>query len=186
MSVKKVILGTIVSGILLFVWSGLTQLFPWGVPSVNSLSSQSAAQTELFQAPNVKQFSAHELTTPQFDSEIVGKVSTLATDDTFAWIIAKPLAYYSPTNYLIREAIAQFVVGLLLTSIVILTKPLSLTHRLSIVLGLGLIASVSTYGQLFNWWGLTVAYALGASFNLVAGWLLVGVVLIRLTIETEV
>jgi len=186
MNVKNVLISTIVSGLILFLWSGLTQMFPWGVPSTNVLSSQTTGQTELFQAPSVKRLPPNELTTPKFDTELVDKVNTLATDGTFSWIITKPLSYYSPMNYFMREIVTQFMAGLLLTLIVTLTKPLMFRQRLVMIFLAGLLGGLSTYGQLFNWWGLTVAYALGASLNLVIGWLIAGFVLVRFVVKSDI
>lgn len=182
---KNILVGTFLSGLVLFFWSGLTQVLPWGVPSTNVLSSQTTGQTELFQAPNAEYLPPNELTTAKFDTTLVNQVTTLATDGTFSWIVTKPLSYYSPTNYFLRELFTQFLVGLFLTVIAILTKPLPLKQRLSIILAVGLAAAVGTYGQLFNWWGLTGIYAFGVSLNLVLGWLAAGFVLTKFVIKRD-
>jgi hypothetical protein len=184
MNAKPFLVGSLAAGVILFFWSGLTQVFPWGVPSAKVLISQSAGQTELFQASNARTLAPNELTTPKFDLEMAGRVSTLTTDGTFSWIVSKPLAYYNPTDYFIREIVTQLLVGVLLTSIALTTRTLPIRPRLLVILIAGLSASAGTYGQLFNWWGLTVAYALGASVNLVAGWLIAGFILVRFLIRS--
>lgn len=182
---KKILIGSLLSSLILFFWSGMTQILPWGVPTVNVLSSQTTGQTELFQAPHAKYLPPNDLTTSKFDTELVNQVNTLATDNTFSWIVTKPLSYYSPTNYFMREMMTQFMVGLLLTVIAVLTKSLPLKQRLLIILVIGLAAAVGTYGQLFNWWGLTGIYVLGVSLNLVAGWLIAGFILTRFIIKAN-
>ncbi|MBI1297336.1 hypothetical protein GC175_20540 [bacterium] len=183
MSARNILWGTLIAGVVLFVWSGLVQIFPWGVPSAAVLASQTEGQTEPFQAPNVQRLPANALTSPQFDAEMVNRVSTLITDNTFSWIVTKPLAYYNPLLYFAREFATQIAVGLLLTLVLILTSPLPNRQRLLIVTLAGILAAIATYGQLFNWWGLTIVYALGVSFNLVIGWIVVSFVLTRFVLK---
>jgi hypothetical protein len=173
----------IATAVVLFVWSGLTQLFPWGVPSATVVVSQSTPQSTPFQAANIRQLPAHELTTPQFDRALVNHVTTLTTDETFSWIVSKPIAYYSPTNYFLREALTQLIVALLLVCIALLTRTLALRERMLLFLVISLAASAGSYGQLLNWWGLTPTYALGASVNLIAGWLIAGLALTRVMVS---
>jgi hypothetical protein len=183
MTARNILWGTLVAGVVLFVWSGLVQIFPWGVPSAAVLASQTEGQTEPFQAPNVQRLPANALTTPQFDIEMVDRVNTLITDGTFSWIVTKPLAYYNPLLYFAREFATQIVAGLLLTLLLILTSPLPVRQRLLMVTVAGVLAAVASYGQLFNWWGLTLVYALGVSVNLVIGWIVASFVLTRFVLK---
>lgn len=178
MNLNRLLIGSLLSGVVLFVWSGLTQMLPWGVPSTQVMVSQSG-EAELFQTTAVQTYDPHALTTPLFDDEMVNRVNTLTTDETFSWIVTKPLDYYNPTSYFVRELLTQLLVGVLLTTLALLTPGLSLGQRLTLFLLMGMAAATAVYGPLFNWWGLTTAYALGAAINLIVGWLLVGLILSR-------
>lgn len=174
--------GALIAGLLLFLWSGLTQLFPWGVPSSHVVVSQETGASEPFLAGEIEVLPPFALTTPRFDLEFANRVGTLTTDETFSWIVSRPLAYYQPSGYFARELLTQLLVGLLLSAVALSTRRLPPTRRLGIFGLTGVGAAVSSYGTLSNWWGLTTAYALGVSVNLVVGWLLVGFVLSRFVV----
>lgn len=169
---KKIIISTLVSTLILFLWSGLTQMFPWGVPTAQSIATQSNKQTESFQTPNLVELPANSLTTEKFDEQFANKISTLTTDKTFSWIIAKPVDYYNVGNYFIKEIITQLLVALLLATLLILTVGLPNQKRLTIIAISGVLAVTAIYGQMMNWWGVPPTYALGAGLNLIIGWLL--------------
>ncbi len=169
---KKIIISTIVSAVILFLWSGLTQIFPWGVPTAQTITSQTSKQTESFQTPNLIELPANSLTTDEFDEQFVNKISTLTTDKTFSWIITKPVDYYNVGNYFIKEIITQLLVSLLLATLLALTIGLPNQKRLTIIAIIGILAVTAIYGQMMNWWGIPAIYALGAGLNLIIGWTL--------------
>jgi Mg2+/citrate symporter len=169
---KKIIISTIISTVLLFLWSGLTQIFPWGVPTAQTIASQTNKQTESFQTPNLIELPANSLTTNKFDEQFVNKISTLTTDKTFSWIVTKPVDYYNVGNYFIKEIITQLFVALLLATLLALTIGLPNQKRLAIIAIGGVLAVIAIYGQMMNWWGVPAIYALGAGLNLIIGWTL--------------
>jgi len=169
---KKIIISTIVSTVILFLWSGLTQMFPWGVPTAQTISAQSTKQTENFIAPNLIELPANSLTTEKYDEQFVNKISTLTTDKTFSWIITKPVGYYNVGNYFIKEVLTQLLVALLLATLLVLTVGLTNQKRLTIIAISGVVAVTAIYGQMMNWWGVPAIYALGAGINLTIGWML--------------
>ncbi|WP_338397406.1 hypothetical protein [Persicobacter psychrovividus] len=167
---RQFITSTLTITLILFFWSGLTQMLPWGVPSTQNVNTQSiSAQTEHFQVEQLTKLEAGSLVTPAFDDLFQNKISTLTTDDSFSWIITKPLEYYNPMQYFTIEILTQFLVAILLSWMLILTATLRTTQRVQInVLG-AILAAVAVYGQMMNWWGMPAIYALGASFNLLIG-----------------
>jgi hypothetical protein len=169
---KKIIISTIVSTVILFLWSGLTQMFPWGVPTAQTITSQTNKQTESFQTPKLIDLTANSLTTEKFDEQFVNKISTLTTDKTFSWIITKPIGYYNVGNYFIKEIVTQLLVALFLATLLMLTIGLSNQKRLTIIAFTGVLAVTAIYGQMMNWWGVPAIYALGAGLNLIIGWTL--------------
>ncbi|MEO0273227.1 MAG: hypothetical protein ABIM30_09120 [candidate division WOR-3 bacterium] len=182
---KKIILSTFISTVILFLWSGLTQMFPWGVPTAQTISTQSNKQTKSFQTPNLIELPPNSLTTEKFDEQFVNKISTLTTDKTFSWIITSPIDNYNVSTYFIKEVITQFLVGLFLGLILSLTVQLTNKTRL-ILIGLsGILAVTAIYGQMMNWWGLPSIYALGAGFNLIVGWLIAGLISTKFIIKSE-
>jgi hypothetical protein len=182
---KKIVLSTLIGTLILFLWSGVTQMFPWGVPTAQAISAQSSKQTSSFQTPNLIELPAGTLTTAQFDDQMVGKISTLTTDKTFSWIISTPIAYYDVGSYFMKEVLTQLFVALLLSFMLWQMRQMPLSDRLKFIGFAGLLAVIGIYGQQINWWGMPLIYGLGAGVNLIIGWLLVAFVSSKWLIKTE-
>jgi hypothetical protein len=167
---KKIILSVFVITAILFLYGGLAQMFPWGIPSTQVITAQAGDQTEAFQAPQEIKMEAGSLTTDEFDEVMVSKISTLTTDKTFSWIISAPIARYNAGTYFGLEILTQFIVAILLTIILLLTKGMELTNRILIMLVGAMAASSSIIGQQLNWWALPPIYGIGVGFNLFLSW----------------
>jgi hypothetical protein len=181
-TITQFLWSALIAAIVLFLWSGLAQaVLPWGVPSAKVFLSQSNSKTTAFKTHpgQVTQFKNNELTTPLFDKKMVNEVNTLMTDETFSWIITKPLAYYDPSAYLVREALTQSAIALGLALLLVLTRGLSLKNRILLVAVAALCGGLAGFGQMYNWWGLTAAYAFGMVINIVLGWTLASFVIAR-------
>jgi hypothetical protein len=170
---KKVILSIIVSTIFLFIWNGLSQTFPWGVPSTQMLSTKSNLTADDTKMGRLVALPPNTFTTEKFDERFSNKVSTLVTDQSFSWIISKPISYYDMGAYFMKEILTQLIVAVFLSLILFYTVTLNLKTRLSIIGLAGLAAAIGVYGQLMNWWGLPIIYGLGVGFNIVVSWLII-------------
>jgi hypothetical protein len=169
----------VAAAVTLFVWSGLTQVFPWGVPTVRNVA-QTTEDPASFGAQPVRK-APGALTTAAFDEVLGDGLSTLTTDRSFAWIVSVPLSRYDPMRYFAFEFASQLACSIALVLAMWLLSPLSGRRRAAVGALFGLAACVATYGVMANWWGLPVPYAAGMSLNLVIGWLLAGAVSSLLT-----
>lgn len=163
----------------------MSQMLPWGVPSTQVVSTQSEHHADRIEAPDQLDLPPNSLTTEKFDEIFANKVSTLTTDETFSWIVSRTIDNYDMSGYFIREIITQLFVSVLLVIFLLLTIKLPLNTRLILVSIAGVLAAGGIYGQFMNWWGLPILYGLGASFNLVFGWVLTSVVLAKFFIKSE-
>jgi hypothetical protein len=169
MGVKHLVGGSAAYFVILFIFSGISQALPWGVPSTNSVRAAVEAPAE-FGSADTQVLEPHALTTPEFDREMVNKVSVLMTDDTFSWIVSKPVSSYDPASYMAWEAATQLGVAVFLTLALWLTRPLPLRDRVALVALAAIATGLSTYGQLLNWWGLPPRYSVGVALNLALAW----------------
>ena len=166
----KILLSVVASTVVLFVWSGVTQLLPWGVTAVQNLTTL-PEDDERFAGYDVQHVEKGALTTPRFDESFLGRISTYSTDSTFSWIVTQPLASdYS--GYFLRELLTQFFAAMLLVAFLSRTRRWPSAQRIGAVALGGVAASIACYGQLMNWWAVPLAYGLGVSVNLVVGWTL--------------
>jgi hypothetical protein len=160
--------------VVLFVWSGASQIFPWGVPTVRSFA-QTSGNPSSFGTALVK-VAPGTLTTNAFDEQMGDGIYTLTTDRSFAWIVSVPLARYDPARYFLVELLCQLVCSLLLVTAMIWLAPLPRRRRAAVLGVLALGAIVGTYGVMTNWWGLPLLYSVGMSANFMVGWLAAAVV----------
>ena len=181
---NRIILSTLLCAFLLFLFNGLGQLLPWGIPTTQNITVQAGTTATQTNVPNLVRLAPDALTTSKFDNQFLDKISTYTTDKSFSWIITQPLPL-NYTGYFVKEAITQLLVGLLLSLILFFCKGLDLKTRLTIVGLAGIAASFGTYGQLMNWWNLPPAYGLGVSFNLVLSWLLVSFIAARFILKSK-
>lgn len=158
--------------VVLFVWSGLSQLFPWGVPTVRNVA-QTRAEPKSFGATPMR-FAPGELTTSGFDEVLGNGISTLTTERSFAWIVSVPIDRYDPTRYFLQEVVSQLLCSVCLVIAALLLSPLPWRRVAGVVALFGIAAGVATYGVMTNWWGLPVRYSGGMCVNLAVGWLLGG------------
>jgi hypothetical protein len=178
---QRFIISTLVATAILFSWSGVTQMLPWGVPSSQNVTAQTNVAEEA-RVPNLLKVTPNALTTAIFDEQFVGKISTYTTDKTFSWIVTQPLnTNYS--GYFIKEGVTQFIVALLLSLLLLLTVRLTLKTRMALVIIAALAAVSAIYGQLMNWWSLPINYALGVSLNLMIGWVLASFISARFILK---
>lgn len=154
----------------LFLWSGLAQTFPWGVPTVRTVA-QTSTEPDTFGAVPIRR-PPGALTTSAFDDELGEGISTLTTDRSFAWIVSVPIGRYDPTRYFLAEAATQLACATLLVLALWLLSPLSKPRRALVLSLLGMAAACATFGSMTNWWGLPARYSGGMSVNLVVGWVL--------------
>jgi len=157
----------------LVVWSGLSQVFPWGFATVRTFAATSGSAEDLAGAA-VERVAPGTFTTEAFDGALGSGISTLTTERSFAWVVSVPRARYRPTRYLALEIACQSAVAALLVAIAALLRDLPRRRVVRLVLLFGIAAAVATYGVMMNWWGLPARYALGMTFNLVAGWTIAG------------
>jgi len=156
---------------VLFLWYGLVQLFPWGTGNVGNFSATSGG-SYVSGAPGLEEAPPGTWTTEAFDDRLGGRISTLATDRSFSWIISAPREHYSIPRYFAFHALTQAGVAAFLVLVLCVLAPLPRARRLAAVGVLGLAATIATYGGMLNWQGMPAAYGVGESFNLVVGWLL--------------
>ena len=146
--------GAIAGGVLLFLWSGLTQsLTPWGIKSVKEFEDQSAVGEILERQPT--------------------KGLYYFKDKVTAFIAVKPESYYSITQFFIIEFITELFVATTLTAILLLTATQSITTQL-LLIGLTTLTGIFSIDlQYWNWWGFSTIYSLGVSINRLIGHLLI-------------
>lgn len=165
-----IVLQWLLATVVLVLINGVAQRLPWGIGSVQQLAQNATLQTMTGRTP-VVDVSDSPVVTDEFGARLVSRVSTLTTGSTFSWVVSKPIASYRPSRYLAREVLTQALVAIALVAILVLiAEPIVGLTVVGIAAAAGAIA---TYGQLTNWWGLTLRYSVGVSVTIAVSWLVV-------------
>ena len=181
MSRARCVLAVMVGTIVLLLWYGLVQLFPWGTGSVSNFSATST-ETYVSGAQGLEEAPPGTWTTEAFEDQLGARISTLATDRSFSWIVAAPREHYSIPRYLAFHALTQAGVATFLVLVLYVLAPLPRARRLAAVVIVGVAGTIATYGGMLNWMGMPAAYGVGESFNLLVAWLLAFSVIDRLAL----
>ena len=169
-SLKRILLSIILMTAVLYIYSGMSQMLPWGVPTAQVVFSQDG-EAQIFQSTaDIQQFQPYEFTTPKFDEQFRNKISTLSTDETFNWIVSSDIGGYNPTRYLVLEFFTQLLVAVFLTLGLALTISLANNQRFMIILFLALAGLSATLLQQLNWWRIPSDYQLGMMINILISW----------------
>lgn len=151
------LIGTVVAGVILFFWMGLTQnVTPWGIKRV--VSPGAADQERIGQ-------SLAEMTTDGM---------ALITKQVTAFVAIRPASQYRMGRYFAIEFITQVIVGGVLSGMLMLTAGQPLETRLLLVGLVGLAGIASIDLQYWNWWGFSNLYTLGIAVNRLLGYLIAG------------
>jgi len=178
MNQSKLVLAILVGTVVLLLWYALVQLFPWGTGSVRNFSATSG-EPYASGVANLEEAPPGTWTTDAFEDRFGDRISTLASDRSFSWIIVAPREHYSIPRYFAFHALTQTGVAVLLVLVLGVLSPLPRARRLAAVVVLGAAATIATYGAMLNWMGMPATYGVGESFNLLGGWLLAFAVIDR-------
>ena len=170
--VIELIVQVLLVAVLLTILGGASQALPWGSGSAQQLRQQSMRRSREFgtKADQVVDVAANPIVTAEFDIVTRNRVSTLSTDNSFSWIVSKPIEYYKPARYLVLEFVTQVLVAVGIVGVNFLLADSSQSTRVSVVLLAAALTAVAAYGPLLNWWGLTSRYVVGVSLTTVVSW----------------
>jgi hypothetical protein len=169
----ELILQVLLVTIVLVLLGGVSQMLPLGTGSAKVLRQTTTGSKEFGTSPDrVTDLTATPAVTAEFDRIMPDRVSTLTTDRSFSWIVSRPIAAYNPGRYFALEIATQLLVAIGLVTLSALLSDSSAGTRIVVAAIAALLTSIAAYGQLANWWGLTLRYVAGVSLTLIVGWTL--------------
>lgn len=172
--IVEFVIQVLLVSVLLTLIGGVSQLLPIGIGSAQQLRQQSGAETQPFGTTRerVLDVTATPVAAEHFDRVTVNRVSTLTTDGSFSWIVSRPLSSYRPARYLALEFVTQVLVACGIVALHALLGDAEPGTKIVAAVLAAALTAVAAYGQLVNWWGLTLRYFSGVVLTLVAGWAL--------------
>src|SRR5437763_8495433 len=183
--IKKLALGTILGGVILFVWSFIAwTLIPWPGEPLRSFTSEDAIMTAIkanapgsgnYLLPNeVKR--APGMTDEQFKAAQQAAMEKMSRGPVvFAAIRLEPFG--SMAKPLVIKFVALLVVALLASVLLAHTSGLSYLTRVVLLTIIGLIIFGGANVDEWSWWGFSNAYTAMQLGVQVIGWFLAGLVM---------
>jgi len=184
---KQLVLGTVLGGIVLFVWSALAwMIIPWPGEPLRSFTNEEAVVTAIkanaprsgnYLVPNeVKRTPG--MTDEQFTKATRDAESRMSQGPAiFAAIRLEPIG--SMSKYMIIGFITDLIAVLVAGVLLLQTGGLSYGARVGFVAGLGLLIFVGGHMDEWNWWGFSNAYIAMQFGVIIIGWILTGLVLAK-------
>lgn len=171
---RKLILGGVLGGIILFIWSALSwMVLPWHMKTLQSFKDDNAVSQIL--TANSTQSGMYMLPSPQMKT-------SQATPSQGPVMFAAVRLEGMPS--MVREMIIQFIIQIvaafLVTWLVMKTAGLSYLGRVGFVIVFALTAGIVTDLPYWNWFSFDTSYTLVALADLMVGWFLAGLVIAKI------
>jgi hypothetical protein len=185
---KQLILGTVLGGIVLFVWGAIAWMFiPWPGQPLRAFKNEDAVtQAIVANAPKSGNYllpngEAKGLTAEQ-QQQAMEKMAKGPI--VFAAVRLEP--FNSMAKPLVIQFLTQLLVALLGTLLLLQTSGLSYKSRVIFLTVIGLIIFVGGHMDESTWWSFSNAYMLMQFGVLVIGWFLASLVMAKVVIGKPV
>lgn len=180
---KKVILGGILGGIVLFLWGGLYHdVLPFGETGLKELPNEQAivgamkagisdAGLYTFPTTGLPADSTHAQRAAKMD-----EVNKKAASGPQGFLIYHPIGTPLTSKMLVTEAVTNIVQALIVAFLLGQVTLRRYSSRLGFAVVIGLVASITTNVSLWNWYGFPTSWILSQMVFLIIGYFLVGIV----------
>jgi hypothetical protein len=184
---KRLALGSLLGGIVLFVWSAIAwMVIPWPGEPLRSFTNEDAVvQAVTANAPRSGNYLLpNEPKRTGMTDEQYKAARQMAMDRMtrgpmiFAVVRLEPMG--STTRPLIIQFLTQLVLALMATFMLLQTRGLTYAGRVAFVTAIGVIIFVGGHVEEWNWFSFSNAYMVMEFGAIVIGWLLASLVIAAL------
>ena len=184
---KRLALGSLLGGIVLFVWSAIAwMVIPWPGEPLRSFTNEDAVvQAVTANAPRSGNYLLpNEPKRTGMTDEQYKAARQVAMDRMtrgpmiFAVVRLEPMG--STTRPLIIQFLTQLVLALMATFMLLQTRGLTYAGRVAFVTAIGVIIFVGGHVEEWNWFSFSNAYTVMEFGAIVIGWLLASLVIAAL------
>jgi hypothetical protein len=185
---KRILLGGLLGGIVLFVWGFVSwAVLPWHEATLNVVSNEDAVLGAIAAnatkrgiylipgAPDTTGLSDEEA--ERREQEAMKKMG----EGPFVFAAVTPGRSPGMGAALAGSFVIQFVSAALATFLLMRASAMPYLARTAFVMLLGLFAGIVVHLPHWNWWGFAMDYTLVGIADLVIGWFLAGLVVARAT-----
>lgn len=176
---KKVFLGSLVGGVIVFLWCWVSwMLLPWHCvvlkkfsdeKSVSHVIQSNAFESGVYVLPNMY---AYDDSTPSDEME-EGMKMMQSGPMMFASVQIQGMEQKTARPFII-SLILQIIGAGIVSWMLLQTKKLSYQRKVGFVVLYGVAVGVLGILPAWNWWCLSLGYTASIFFDLIIGWLLAG------------
>jgi len=184
---KQLALGSILGAVVLFLWSAIAwMLIPWPGEPLQRFSNEDAVALAITaNAPRSGNYLLPNIPkrTPGMPDQQYAAAQKAMEDRmthgpvVFAAVRLEPFG--SMGKPLVIKFLAQFVLALIATLLLLQTSGLSYLGRVGFVTALGIVIFVGVPVDEWNWWGFGNAYTFMQLGAIVIGWVLAALVIAK-------
>ena len=167
---KKIVLGTLLGGILMFTWSAISwELLPWHTSAFGAFSNEDTLTQDVI--AGAKEAGMYSI--PGLLESNVSKEKLIKGPFIFASVRPGPMGPVAPM--FIGQVLIQFGAALIATLLLIRARGLGFIGRVLFVAGIGLAGAMAAFLPEMNWWGFAANYTLVNVADMTIGFALAGV-----------
>jgi hypothetical protein len=177
---KKIILGALVGGLIVFVWGAVSwMVLPWHEATLGAFGDEQAV-ADVVRA-NAASSGVYFL--PNMHAQTQGGEAAEARYRTGPLVFAAVRlgGAEGMGAQLLGSLIIQVLAAGFLSWLLLQMRTASYAGRLGVVAVVTLFASVAVHLPYWNWWHFSAAYTVVAVADLLIGWLAAGLFLARIT-----
>lgn len=173
---KTMILGGILGGIILFIWSSISwMMLPWHAASLNKFNNENVVAQAI--TSNVAKSGIYIFPSMCKDKSANANMSKGPFVFAAVHVEDNPPMWTMMIKYLIIQIIAAFFVTYLAAK----AKGSSYLGRVWLVILFALAAGITCHLSYWNWFGFPTNYSLVSILDLLIGWFLAGLVIAGVT-----
>ncbi len=181
---KQLILGTVLGGIILFVWGAIAWMFiPWPGQPLRAFTNEDAVtQAIVANAPKSGNYLLPNADQKGLTAEQKQKAMEKMAKGPIVFAAVRLEPFNSMAKPLISQFLTQLLVALLGTILLTQTSGLSYQSRVVFLTTVGIIIFVGGHFDEATWWSFSNAYLFMQFGVIVIGWFLASLVMAKIVI----
>jgi len=178
---KQMILGTVLGGIVLFVWGAIAWMFiPWpGQPLRTFTNEDAVTQAIVFNAPKSGNYLLPNGDQKGLTAEQQQKAMDKMARGPIVFAAVRLEPFNSMAKPLVMQFLTQLLVALLGTILLTQTSGLSYQSRVVFLTTVGIIIFVGGHFDEATWWSFSNAYLFMQFGAIVIGWFLASLIMAK-------
>ena len=179
---KKLLLGAIIGGVILFFWGAVSHmLLPFSTAALQRFTNEEPVkQTIVANAPTSGVYFLPYMQQEGLTEEQQNAAFEKAMQGPVLFVAVRLGRARSFGSLLGIQFLIDVLTALLLTALLLYTRPMGYAHRVLFVVGVALVVGISALLPDWNWYNFSAAYTAGEFFGLLIGFALAGLALARI------